>query len=87
MRVLPYTAGTPLGDLTGPFTILDFGDANHQPDEPSVVYVESYTGAMYFDDRDSVARYRAAHDAMRRVALDARQSRDLLRHMSKGARA
>ncbi|WP_228812403.1 helix-turn-helix domain-containing protein [Nocardia otitidiscaviarum] len=85
IRVLPYAAGTPLGDLTGPFTILDFGDGDRQPAEPSVVYVESYTGAMYFDDHESAARYRAAHDTMRRVALDERQSRDLLRHVSKGA--
>ncbi|WP_040814864.1 helix-turn-helix domain-containing protein [Nocardia concava] len=85
IHVLPFSAGNPLGDLTGPFTILDFGADSSQSGEPSVVYVESYTGAMYFDDRDCVDRYRAAHEAMRRVALDERQSRDLLRHMSKGA--
>lgn len=85
IRVLPYSAGIPLGDLTGPFTIVDFETDDGQSGEPPVVYVESYTGAMYFDDRDNVDRYRTAHEGMRRVALDARQSRDLLRHMSKGA--
>ncbi|MFJ9365361.1 helix-turn-helix domain-containing protein [Nocardia sp. NPDC101769] len=79
IRVLPYSAGMPLGDLTGPFTILDFGDDGRQTVEPAVVYVESYTGAMYFDDGETVDRYRTAHATMRRVALDARESRDLLR--------
>ncbi|MFJ4654385.1 helix-turn-helix domain-containing protein [Nocardia sp. NPDC088792] len=83
IRVLPYSAGIPLGELTGPFTILDFGEDDRQPVEPSVVYIESYTGAMYFDDHLSIERYRTAHEAMRRVALDARQSRDLLRHAAR----
>ncbi|GAB4588071.1 helix-turn-helix transcriptional regulator [Nocardia sp. IFM 10818] len=84
IRVLPYSAGMPLGDLTGPFIILDFGeDDDKEPREPSVVYVESYTGAMYFDDVDIVERYRAAHEALRRVALDAQRSRDLLRQAAR----
>lgn len=83
IRVLPYSAGIPLGDLTGPFTILDFRDAAREPFEPTVVYVESYTGAMYFDDHENIDRYRTAHEAMRRVALDERQSRDRLRQVSK----
>lgn len=84
IRVLPFSAGVPSGDLTGPFTILDFGEeSNGQPVEPPVIYAESYTGAMYFDDPDTTRRYRAAHEAMRRVALDARQSRDLLRQRAR----
>ncbi|WP_067541097.1 helix-turn-helix domain-containing protein [Nocardia crassostreae] len=84
IRILPYSAGVPLGDLTGPFIILDFGEGIvDQPLEPSVVYVESYTGAMYFDDEDNVERYRAAHEALRRVALDGQRSRDLLRQAAR----
>ncbi|MRH91529.1 helix-turn-helix domain-containing protein [Nocardia sp. SYP-A9097] len=84
IRILPYSAGVPLGDLTGPFIILDFDDDDTgQSFEPPVVYVESYTGAMYFDDRDSVQRYRTAHETMWQVALDASRSRDLLRRASK----
>lgn len=86
VRILPFAAGIPLGDMTGPFIILNFDEGDDTQDvEPPVVYVESYTGAMYFDDRDSVQRYRTAHEAMRKVALDVRQSRDLLRRASKGA--
>ncbi|KZM72531.1 helix-turn-helix domain-containing protein [Nocardia terpenica] len=85
IRILPYAVGVPLGDLTGPFIIMDFEDAEAgQPHEPPVVYVESYTGAMYLDGRDTVDRYRAAHANLGRVALSEQASRDLLRRTAKG---
>ncbi|AYF76706.1 XRE family transcriptional regulator [Nocardia yunnanensis] len=83
VRVLPFSAGIPLGELTGPFTILDFGDQAREPFEPSVVYSERFTGAMYFDDSDNIDHYRAAHDTLRRVALDEAKSRDLLRQRAR----
>ena len=71
VRVLPFSAGLPLGDLTGPFIILDFAEsAEAESIEPPVVYAEGYTGAMYFDDLELVERYRIAHAGLRRVALD-----------------
>ncbi|MGV9663030.1 helix-turn-helix domain-containing protein [Nocardia niigatensis] len=80
IRVLPYSAGLPLGDLTGPFIVLDFGaGADGQPIEPTVVYVESYTGAMYFTDQRVVERYRRAAAEHRKLALNEPASRDLLR--------
>ncbi|MBL1077040.1 helix-turn-helix domain-containing protein [Nocardia sp. 2] len=81
LRILPYTAGVPLGELSGPFSVLNFDDADSG--EPEVVYVESYTGALYFDDADSVERYREAHRALRQVALDPQRSRDLLRQAAR----
>ncbi|QIS20578.1 helix-turn-helix domain-containing protein [Nocardia terpenica] len=84
IRVLPWSAGVPLGDPTGPFTILDFGETpTEQPVEPPVVYVESYIGAMYFEDKDSIDCYRAAHATLARVALDDRASRDRLRQVAR----
>lgn len=86
LRVLPYSAGVPLGDLTGPFTILDFGAGQRdQSSEPSVVYIENYTGDMYHEAWASVDRYRSAHETMRRVALDPTQSKDLLRRVAGGS--
>ncbi|MGW5515741.1 helix-turn-helix domain-containing protein [Nocardia africana] len=80
VRVLPFSAGVPLGDLTGPFIILDFDQpTSERPVEPSVVYAEGYTGAMYFDDPEVVERYRQAHATLRKVALDEQDSRKLLR--------
>ncbi|GAB2700395.1 helix-turn-helix domain-containing protein [Nocardia thraciensis] len=80
IRILPHSAGIPLGELTGPFIILDFGiGPNRLPIEPSVVYVESYRGALYYEEERDVRAYRDAHRALGRVALTTQTSRDLLR--------
>ncbi|MFI5715307.1 helix-turn-helix domain-containing protein [Nocardia sp. NPDC051750] len=84
VRVLPFAGGLPLGDLTGPFIILDFAlESEGESGEPPVVYTEGYTGAMYFDDPDLVDRYRNAHSSLRRVALDVQDSRKLLREKAR----
>ncbi|MBY8862380.1 helix-turn-helix domain-containing protein [Nocardia sp. CA2R105] len=80
IRVLPFGAGVPLGDLTGPFTILDFPQSKHDmPIEPSMVYAEGFAGAMYFEDLNVVERYRQAHADLGQVALSEQDSRQLLR--------
>lgn len=84
IRILPYSAGVPLGELTGPFIILDFATGQDGiPLEPSVVYVESYRGAMYYEEEVDVRAYRTAHEALGRVALTTQASRDLLRKMAR----
>ncbi|WP_063062259.1 helix-turn-helix domain-containing protein [Nocardia sienata] len=84
IRVLPFTRGLPLGDLTGPFIILEFeAVSTGESGEPPVVYAEGYTGAMYFDDPVVVDRYRQAHMGLRRVALDLPDSRKLLREKAR----
>lgn len=83
VRVLPYMAGVPLGDLTGPFTIVDFAPVANGKHEPSVVYVENFTGAMYLERPGSVSRYRTAHETIGRVALNPELSRDLLRRTAR----
>lgn len=84
VRVLPFAAGLPLGDLTGPFIILDFvASPAGESGEPPVVYAEGYTGAMYFDDPELVDRYRNAHMGLRRVTLDVQDSRQLLREKAR----
>ncbi|WP_280397002.1 helix-turn-helix domain-containing protein [Nocardia carnea] len=84
LRILPFGSGVPLGDLTGPFTILDFEvRAGVDPIEPPVVYAEGYTGAMYFDDLRVIERYRGAPAALWRVALTMQDSRQLLREKAR----
>ncbi|WP_280195754.1 helix-turn-helix domain-containing protein [Nocardia farcinica] len=84
VHVLPFSAGFPLGTSTGPFTILDFTrDRDGRPTEPSVVYVESYTGDLYLERDSTVRKYRAGVEAIRRVALNAPDSKRLLRHVAK----
>lgn len=84
IRILPFGAGIPLGDLTGPFMILDFEDLPEGgTTEPAVVYAEGYTGDMYFEDPDVVEQYRNAHAGLRRVALTMQDSRHLLREKAR----
>ncbi|WP_454194792.1 helix-turn-helix domain-containing protein [Nocardia sp. Marseille-Q1738] len=84
VRILPDSAGFPLGIATGPFTIMDFGvDGKGQPLEPTTVYVESYTGPLYLSRRDSVRKYRKAFDGLQRVALSTVESKHLLRQVAK----
>ncbi|MBF6357176.1 helix-turn-helix domain-containing protein [Nocardia higoensis] len=84
VQVLPFGVGFPLGVSTGPFTILDFAsDADGRPLEPSVVYVESYTGNIYLERTTTVRRYRAGFEVIQRVALDGPNSKRLLRQVAK----
>ncbi|MEU7633379.1 helix-turn-helix transcriptional regulator [Nocardia sp. NPDC049220] len=84
IRVLPFAAGIPLGDPLGPFTILDFGTDNKgKPIEPPVVYLESFTGDLYLEKPEDVARYHEAHAVIRRAALDETASRNLIRQVAR----
>ncbi|WP_040834148.1 helix-turn-helix domain-containing protein [Nocardia brevicatena] len=84
LRVLGFRAGLPLGTPTGPFAILDFGSASRaHSDEPTVVYAEAFTGAMYFEKEADVSRYREGYEVLRGVALDVRPTRDLLRGVAR----
>jgi hypothetical protein len=82
--VVPFGVGFPLGTSTGPFTILDFAAGDDgRPLEPPVVHVQSYTGDIYLERANTVRRYKAAIDVMRRVALDTPNSKRLLRQVAK----
>ncbi|MBF6297177.1 hypothetical protein IU459_06420 [Nocardia amamiensis] len=84
VRILPDTAGFPVGTTTGPFTMLDFGTDNEgEPLEPPVVYVESYVGSVHLERPDSVRRCRKAFEKIQWVALDRTQSKHLLRRVAK----
>ncbi|WP_083869527.1 helix-turn-helix domain-containing protein [Nocardia niigatensis] len=84
VRVLPGAAGFPLGQSTGPFTILDFAVNDHgEPSEPTIVYVESYMGAMYFERQAAIDLYRSAFGTLEKVALSETDSRHLLRRLAK----
>ncbi|WP_433198500.1 helix-turn-helix domain-containing protein [Nocardia sp. CA-107356] len=84
IRVLPFRAGLPVGLSTGPFLILDFDvDKKGKPEEPSVVYVESFTGGIFLERLADLGRYREAYGVIHRAALDVQPSRDLLREVAK----
>jgi hypothetical protein len=58
VRVLP--ADKPHPGLLGGFTVMDFPD----PEDPSIVYVDSYVGARYTDRPTHVAQHRDVFEAV-----------------------
>jgi transcriptional regulator with XRE-family HTH domain len=58
IRVMPWNAGAHAAMHIGAFAILDFAD----PDDPSIVYLESHTGARYLEKPDELVEYRKVYD-------------------------
>ncbi|NEW48168.1 helix-turn-helix domain-containing protein [Nocardia cyriacigeorgica] len=84
LRVLPSTAGVPGGHGSGQFVILEFGTNRAGGEiEPPVVYVPTYTGSLYLEKPRDVRRYHGLHEAFQGAALDAVDSRALLRQVAK----
>ncbi|GAB0103096.1 helix-turn-helix transcriptional regulator [Nocardia sp. JMUB6875] len=84
VRLLPFRAGFPLGMPLPPFIIFRFAkDARGKLTEPTVVFAESFAGAMYFERQTEVELYREAFGKVQRATLDARPSRDLIREIAR----
>jgi transcriptional regulator with XRE-family HTH domain len=64
IRVLSATDGVHTA-MRGPFTIMDFDD----PEDPSLVYVESLIGSRYIERADQLDEYRRAMDRMQTQAV------------------
>ncbi|MEV0330996.1 helix-turn-helix transcriptional regulator [Micromonospora echinospora] len=76
VRVLPLAAGLPVGAEVGSFVLLDFPPAgNRAVPEPSVVYQESVTGALYLDRPAELAAYERVWASLDSLALDPEESR------------
>jgi transcriptional regulator with XRE-family HTH domain len=71
VRVLPFENGLH-ASMHGPFTILDFDD----PDDPSLVYLESVVGSRYIERPRHVADFRAVFDDVRAQAVPVREYRE-----------
>lgn len=59
IRVLPFSIGAHAAML-GSFTVMDFED----PGDPSVAYVETYSGARFVEDAEHLDRHRAVFDSI-----------------------
>jgi hypothetical protein len=57
VKYLPFDSGLPSG-LHLPFALLSFP----AEDDPDVVYVEAQDGHLYFEESESVRRYRVSLD-------------------------
>ncbi|MFK3982627.1 helix-turn-helix domain-containing protein [Micromonospora sp. NPDC050397] len=83
IRVVPTTARLSYVLTSGAFIILDFPAVGVRAPEPTTVYCEALTGALYLDKPAEVAAYDAAWDALDELALDPGQSADLIAKIAK----
>ncbi|MCM6775622.1 helix-turn-helix domain-containing protein [Nocardia sp. CDC159] len=78
IRVLPFSTN-PFAAVVGSFVWLDFPMlTNSKLTSPPVVFVEGYVGALYLTAEDQIGMYREALRNIRRVALGADATRDLI---------
>lgn len=82
IRVVPLAAGLHFGAVAGSFVILNFSPGNRVEPEPSVVYSESLTGALYLDRKEELAAYERIWTSLDSLALDEGQSRQLITKIS-----
>lgn len=83
VRIVPFRAGFPLGMSVGPFVTLEFKPDAKGVAEPTVIYVENYTGDMYLEEESDVHKYRRAFATIQHAALDAATSKNLLRQVAR----
>jgi transcriptional regulator with XRE-family HTH domain len=78
VRVLPSDVGPHRASAAGSFVILDFPSVGTRQPEPTTVYSENLTGALYLDKPGEVATYADAWETLVALALGARESEDLV---------
>ncbi len=84
IRVVPFGAGLHHGVMSGTFELLRFPlHGNGQETEPPIVYVESFTGALYLDKPRELDRYNAAFTNIWETSLDERASQELITQVTR----
>lgn len=85
IRVLPLRAGLHRGAFAGgSFTILDFPDLGlARGAEPTTVYSDGLTGALYLDKPDEIAAYEKVWASIVAAAFDETQSMRLIAAIAK----
>ncbi|WBB79568.1 helix-turn-helix transcriptional regulator [Micromonospora sp. WMMD882] len=79
VRVLPFSAGPPLASETGSFVLLDFPrPLGRAATEPTTVYLENITGALYLDRPTEVAAYEHVWRDLETLAPDEAESARLI---------
>ncbi|MBH1934497.1 helix-turn-helix domain-containing protein [Streptomyces sp. AV19] len=83
IRVVPFNAGLHMGALSGMFGILRFPcNGEGREVEPSTVYAEGFTGALYLDKPAELERYDRAFKDIWHTALDENESKHLIMEMA-----
>ncbi|MEV6844074.1 helix-turn-helix transcriptional regulator [Actinoplanes sp. NPDC051411] len=78
VRVIPFAAGPHKAASSGQFTILNFPAVGTASPEPTTIYCESLTGALYLDKLNEVEAYESIWVALEAIALSQADSDDLI---------
>ncbi len=83
VRVIPAERALHYASVAGSFTLLDFPEVGLRKAEPTTVYVEGLTGALYIDEPEEVDIIEGAWSVLDRLALDRDGSDDLIGRLIK----
>ncbi|MGX7675955.1 helix-turn-helix domain-containing protein [Plantactinospora sp. DSM 117369] len=86
IQVVPRTAAPTFALTGGQFIILEFPPLGIRTPEPTTVYSELLTGALYLDKPTEVAAYAKVWRSLEEVALDLSRSTDLIAMIAKEMR-
>jgi DNA-binding XRE family transcriptional regulator len=78
VRVIPLAAGPHIASSAGSFTILEFPAVGTASPEPTTIYSENLTGALYLDRPREVETYSGTWRELEKMALDQAASDDLI---------
>ena len=78
VRVIPFAAGPHRAAGSGQFTILDFPAVGAASPEPTTIYCENLTGALYLDKVAEVNMYESIWVDLAEVALSEDRSDELI---------
>ncbi|MBX7268288.1 helix-turn-helix domain-containing protein [Micromonospora sp. Llam7] len=81
VRIAPLNGKLNRAAVAGSFVILDFPVKGARSAEPTTVYNESLSGALYLDRRDEVRAYAEVWNQLSAAALSTEESRTLLRRI------
>jgi hypothetical protein len=78
VRVLPSAVGPHPASVAGAFCLMDFPEVGTRPAEPTTVYSENLTGAIYLDKPAEVGVYTDVWQTLGTLALSPEESRELI---------
>lgn len=78
VRVVPFAAGPHQASSSGQFTILEFPAVGTASPEPTTIYCENLTGALYLDKLGEVDTYENIWATLDAIALSQSDSDDLI---------
>ncbi|WP_436837564.1 helix-turn-helix domain-containing protein [Micromonospora rifamycinica] len=78
VRVLPLSCRLTVAEVVGSFVILDFPTKGARSAEPTTVYTEVLSGALYLDRVEEVKTYAEGWNLLTAEALNVEDSRKLL---------